>query len=140
MNENNIETKQGTEKKRPRIDTFPKLVLILVELHAMACITASYVLAFINHTTVENLSITIVGQIVVPLVAYILGNTVSNALEKNAFTFSTPLAAIESGLISSPNSDYSTAGTIDNPLDLDDLSDDTDISFEFGGVSGKGDD
>ena len=138
--------KKKEKTRKPKIDTFPKLVLIIVELHGMACVTASYILAFLNHmTVVENLSVTIVGQIVSPLIAYILGNVVSNALEKNQWTFSTPLAAIESGIVQSPTaSTYaetesvseSEVGTVDNPIDLDTLP-----FFEFGDcVNGKGSD
>ena len=32
--------------KKPRIDTFPKLLVILIVLHGLICVTASYVLAF----------------------------------------------------------------------------------------------
>ena len=84
------------KKKKPRIDTFPKAILLIIELHAMACITASYVLAFMYHeSVVENLSITIVGQIVAPLVAYLAGSVVSNIFEKNKLSFSTPLSRLD---------------------------------------------
>lgn len=136
--------KKQEEKRKPRVDTFPKAILLLIELHAMACVTASYVLAFINHTTVvENLSITIVGQIVSPLIVYLTGSVVSNVFEKNQLSFSTPLAAIESGVIptvTSETEEKAPVGTIDNPLDLNEMSDEELVNFEFGGESGKGDD
>ena len=140
----NKDIKNDKKTRKPKIDTFPKLILVIVELHGMACVTASYILAFLNHmTVVENLSVTIVGQIVSPLIAYILGNVVSNALEKNQWTFSTPLSAIESGIVQSPTAPVYTdvelepeVGTVDNPINLDTLP-----LFEFGDCSdGKGSD
>lgn len=140
----NKDIKNDKRARKPKIDTFPKLILVIVELHGMACVTASYILAFLNHmTVVENLSVTIVGQIVSPLIAYILGNVVSNALEKNQWTFSTPLSAIESGIVQSPTTPVYTdvelepeVGTVDNPINLDTLP-----LFEFGDCSdGKGSD
>lgn len=140
----NKDIKNDKKARKPKIDTFPKLILVIVELHGMACVTASYILAFLNHmTVVENLSVTIVGQIVSPLIAYILGNVVSNALEKNQWTFSTPLSAIESGIVQSPTTPVYTdvelepeVGTVDNPINLDTLP-----LFEFGDCSdGKGSD
>ena len=143
--------KKQDKEHKPKINSFPKFILLIVELHAMACITASYVLAFINHVSiVENLSITIVGQIVAPLVAYITGSVVSNIFEKNQLTFSTPLSAIESGIVQSSTasatstSSYdeytkpieSSVGTVDNPINLDELP-----LFEFGDAAcGRGED
>lgn len=130
------------KSKKPRVDTFPKAILLLIELHGMACVTASYVLAFINHmTVVENLSITIVGQIIAPLICYLTGSVISNVFEKNQLTFSTPLSAIESGIIpvstdtissSVPDEyiNFSTEETV-----VDDV-----CSFEFDGCSGLGED
>ena len=138
----NKNNKKDDKEHKPRVNSFPKFILLIVELHAMACITASYVLAFINHVSiVENLSITIVGQIVAPLVAYITGSVVSNIFEKNQLTFSTPLSAIESGIVQSPITPVYTdieseseVGTVDNPIDLDTLP-----LFEFGDcTNGKG--
>ena len=143
--------KKQDKEHKPKINSFPKFILLIVELHAMACITASYVLAFINHVSiVENLSITIVGQIVAPLVAYITGSVISNIFEKNQLTFSTPLSAIESGVIQSPTIPNTSAlnydevqdvsepvvGTVDNPINLDELP-----LFEFGDAAcGRGED
>ena len=75
------------EKKKPRIETFAKLITFLVIIHGMACVTASYVLAFLNHTSVENLSITIVTQIVAPCSLYIICNLLANIFEKNVCHF-----------------------------------------------------
>ena len=79
--------------KKPRIDTFPKLLVILIVLHGLICVTASYVLAFLNYTEIaENLSITIIGEIVAPTVSYIISNVFTNIFEKNKLSFSTPLS------------------------------------------------
>ena len=79
--------------KKPRIDTFPKLLVTLIVLHGLICVTASYVLAFLNYTEiVENLSITIIGEIVAPTVSYIISNVFTNIFEKNKLSFSTPLS------------------------------------------------
>lgn len=137
------------QNKKPKIDTFPKLMLFIIIVHGMMCVTASYVLAFINHiTVVENLSITIVGQIVAPFICYALGSVVSNVFEKNQLTFSTPLTAIESGMVTPINAttttvitnEKDTIGTIDNPIDLNTIDNDELLSFEFGSASGKGED
>lgn len=146
-----MDKNKNDKERKPKVNTFPKFILLIVELHAMVCITASYVLAFINHVSiVENLSITIVGQIVAPLVAYITGSVVSNIFEKNQLTFSTPLSAIESGIVQSSTasttstSSYdeytepieTTIGTVDNPINLDELP-----LFEFGDAAcGRGED
>ncbi len=125
------------EKKKPRIETFAKLITFLVIIHGMACVTASYVLAFLNHTSVENLSITIVTQIVAPCSLYIICNLLANIFEKNQLKISTPLSAIKEGLVTpqlSTNIDCSSISP-DNPLDLDEID-----NFEFATSSGLGDD
>ena len=84
--------------KKPRRDTFPKLLVILIVLHGLICVTASYVLAFMNYTdTVENLSVTIVGEIIAPTVSYIIANVFTNIFEKNKLSFSTPLSYLSQG-------------------------------------------
>ncbi len=142
--------KKQEENKKPKINSFPKLMLFIIILHGMMCVTASYILAFINHiTVVENLSITIVGQIVAPFVCYALGSVVSNVFEKNQLTFSTPLSAIESGIVTPINTATTTTattdekniiGTIDDPMDLNTIDDSELLNFEFNNLSGKGDD
>ena len=83
-------------KKKPRIDTFPKAILVLIVLHGIICVTASYILAFMGYTnTVENLSITIIGEIMAPVITYIIGNCFTNVFEKNKLSFSTPLSRLE---------------------------------------------
>lgn len=84
------------ENRKPRINTFPKLLVSLIVLHGILCVTASYVLAFMGYTdTVENLSITIIGEIISPTVSYIIANVFTNIFEKNKLSFSTPLSRLE---------------------------------------------
>ena len=131
------EKKKEEKIKKPRVDSFPKAILLLIELHGMACVTASYVLAFINHmTVVENLSITIVGQIIAPLIAYLTGSVVSNVFEKNQLTFSTPISAIESGIV--PMNQNIINKSTESQYSNSEIIEDIDF-FEFEGGSGKGD-
>lgn len=131
--------KHKNEKKKPRIETFCKLITFLVITHGMACVTASYVLAFLNHTAVENLSITIVSQIVAPCSLYIICNLLANIFEKNQLKISTPLSAIQAGIVApqyTASVDTTPASiSPDNPMDLDLTND-----FEMETSSGKGDD
>ena len=83
------------QKKRPKIDTFPKLLVTLIVLHGMLCVTASYVFAFFDKVPNESLSITIVGEIIAPVLSYIIANVFSNIFEKNKLSFSTPLSTYE---------------------------------------------
>lgn len=133
---NNYAKKNKQEKKKPRIDTYCKLLTMLVIGHGMLCVTASYVLAYLNHTTVENLSITIITQIVAPCSLYIITNMVANIFEKNELKISTPLSAIQAGIVSSQfTTTIETPISPDNPIDLDLTND-----FEIETSSGKGDD
>jgi len=127
------------DKKKPRINSFLKLITFLCLVHGMLCVTASYVLAFLNHTPVENLSMTIVTQIVAPLCVYTASNTIANIFEKNQLKISTPLSAIKEGLITPQmpmdTNYYSNSSDIDEINDVDDLD-----NFEFASSSGLGDD
>jgi Mn2+/Fe2+ NRAMP family transporter len=68
----------------------------MVELHGITCVTLSYIMGWNDKLNVcENLSITIVGEIIAPIITYAISKTVENVFEKNKLSFSTPLQAVD---------------------------------------------
>ena len=133
-----IEEKQLQAKVR--INSFAKFITFIVVLHGMLCVTASYVIAYLDHNPVENLSVTIVTQIMAPTITYIISNLLMNVFEKNQLSFSTPIAAIESGIVQPPSSSTEEFFEDDNAFIDDNSSLPSLDEFEFGGGSGRGND
>ena len=82
-------------KKRPKVDTFAKLLVMLVVLHGMIMTTLSYVLAGFNHDPVQDVSVAIISEIIAPTVTFMITHVIQNIFEYNKLSFSTPLAHIE---------------------------------------------
>ena len=79
------------KRKRPGGVFFKSLVSIVV-LHGMACVTMSYLLAWMEHTqVVETVSSTIITEIVAPIIVYGFTKTIENIFEKNRLSFSEPV-------------------------------------------------
>lgn len=69
---------------KKKMMTFLKWIVICIELHGISCITCSYIMAFMGKADVlENLSSTIVGEIVAPMLTYGITKTIENIFEKN---------------------------------------------------------
>ncbi len=81
--------------KKPKIETFSKLIVFLVMLHGMAMSTLSYVLAAIGANPVENVSVAIITEIIAPVTVYLATKTIQNIFEYNKLSFSTPLSEIQ---------------------------------------------
>lgn len=73
-----------------------KALCWIVELHALFCISFSYYLAATEKMNpMENLSSTIVTEIVAPIVVMGFTRMIENIFEHNKLSFSTPLNALE---------------------------------------------
>ena len=126
---------------------FTKVIVIITIVYSMALTTISYIWSYLGKDPLVNLSSTIISTLVAPVITYLITNCIQCLFEYNQLAFSTPLAAIESGIVQSPTTSTSTydeytesiessVGTVDNPIDLDELP-----LFEFGDTAcGKGDD
>ena len=75
---------------------FFKCFIAMVECHGLLCVTMSYILAFMERTSVaEQLSIAVISEIIAPVVVLGATKTIENIFEKNILTFSTPLKYYE---------------------------------------------
>lgn len=80
-------------QKKP---TFLKVLVFLIEIHGIACVTVSYMLAWKDKANVnESLSSTIVTEIIAPLITYAISKTVENIFEHNHLKFSEPIGGDE---------------------------------------------
>ena len=96
-------SKRKKKKRKKTKGLYFKALIFMVELHGITCVTLSYVMGFADKMNVcENLSITIVGEIVAPLITYAITKSVENVFEKNKLTFSTPIRAIEDNVDDDP--------------------------------------
>ncbi len=88
--------KKTREKRHNKVRAlFYKVLLICVEVYAMAMLGMSYYLAYIGRDVVlEELSKTITKVIVYPFIAFTINRTVENLAEKNATKFHTPIGEI----------------------------------------------
>lgn len=69
-----------------------KLLCWIIELHAITCITLSYVLAFMDKMNpLESLSSTITTEIIAPIAVLGFTRMIENVFEHNQLSFSTPL-------------------------------------------------
>lgn len=76
--------------KRPT-GVFFKGFLVGVEIHGLLCVTMSYILAFLERTSIaEQLSSAVISEIIAPVVVLGATKTIENIFEKNILTFSTP--------------------------------------------------
>ena len=79
-------------KKKTRA-LFYKVLLICVELYAMAMLGMSYYLAYLGRDVVlEELSKTLVKTIIYPFIAFTINRTVENFAEHNISSFHKPLS------------------------------------------------
>ncbi|MBR4540561.1 MAG: hypothetical protein IKP31_02335 [Lachnospiraceae bacterium] len=85
--------KRTKEKRHNKVRAlFYKILLIVVEVYAMAMLAMSYYLAYIGREIVlEELSQTITKVIVYPFIAFTINRTVENFAEHNSSKFHTPL-------------------------------------------------
>ena len=85
--------KRTKEKRHNRIRAlFYKVLLICVEVYAMAMLGMSYYLAYIGRDVVlEELSKTLVKTIIYPFIAFTINRTVENFAEHNISSFHKPL-------------------------------------------------
>lgn len=84
------------KKKKKKKGIYFKALISVIEVHGLFCVTLSYILAWIERTNVvENLSMTIVSEIIAPLIIYGITKTVENIFEKNQLSFSTPIASVD---------------------------------------------
>ena len=95
-----IKKKHNNRKKKSKKkirSLYFKTLIFVVELHGITCVTLSYIMGWNDKLNVcENLSITIVGEIIAPIITYAISKTVENVFEKNKLSFSTPLQAVDS--------------------------------------------
>ena len=85
--------KRTKEKRNNKVRAlFYKVVLVAIEVYAMAMLGMSYYLAFIGREIVlEELSKTLVKTIIYPFVAYTINRTVENLSEHNITQFHKPI-------------------------------------------------
>lgn len=81
--------------KKPKIETFSKLIVFMVMLHGMVMSTLSYVLAAFGNNPVESVSVAIVTEVIAPVTVYLATKTIQNIFEYNKLSFSTPLKEIQ---------------------------------------------
>lgn len=83
------------KSKRPKIETFSKLIVFMVMLHGMLMSTLSYVLSAFGHDPVENVSVAIITEVIAPVSVYLATKTIQNIFEYNKLSFSTPISEIQ---------------------------------------------
>lgn len=138
--------KNKEEKRKKFLDRFSKFIVFFCLLYGLGLTTVSYIFCFLGKESLVDLSSVIVSTIVAPVTVWLCQNALCNIFEKNQLAFSTPITAIQSGIISNLESssvniskpisknDDIEVGTVDNPIDLDTLP-----LFEFGDcTNGKG--
>lgn len=76
--------------KKPK-GLFFKWFVVAVEIHGLLCVTMSYILAFMERTSIaEQLSAAVISEIIAPVVVLGATKTIENIFEKNVLAFSTP--------------------------------------------------
>lgn len=77
---------------------FFKWFIAAVEIHGLLCVTMSYILAFMERTSIaENLSSAVISEIIAPVVVLGATKTIENIFEKNVTKFSTPVTFFDDG-------------------------------------------
>ncbi len=78
-------------KKKTRA-LFYKVLVLLIEVYAMALLGASYYLAYLDKSIVlEDLSKTLVEAIIYPFIAFTINRTIENYAEHNTDKFRQPI-------------------------------------------------
>lgn len=78
-------------KKNKGKGLFFKWFIAAVEIHGLLCVTMSYILAFMERTSIaEQLSSAVISEIIAPVVVLGATKTIENIFEKNVLAFSTP--------------------------------------------------
>lgn len=92
-NKRKLKRKIKKIKKKKQIRGFGfKLLCYIIEIHALLCISASYILAFMDKiSTNETLSAGIVAEIIAPVVVWGFKGMIENIFEHNKFLFSEPI-------------------------------------------------
>ena len=76
--------KKGVEKLSKFVDSFMKILVLIVVIHGLVCITLSYILAFLGASdVVESLSSTMVTEVIAPVTIYGITKTIENVSKYN---------------------------------------------------------
>ena len=70
-------------KKKVKIDTFCKVIVIVAMIHGIVLSTASYVLAYLGRDTVYEVSTVIVSEILAPIINYLDTNMIAKIVYIN---------------------------------------------------------
>lgn len=66
------------------VDSFMKILVVIVITHGLICISLSYVLAFMGYSeVVESLSSTMVTEVIAPVTIYGITKTIENVSKYN---------------------------------------------------------
>lgn len=66
------------------VDSFMKILVVIVVAHGLICISLSYVLAFLGYAeVVESLSSTMVTEVIAPVTIYGITKTIENVSKYN---------------------------------------------------------
>lgn len=66
------------------VDSFMKILVVIVVAHGLICISLSYVLAFLGfQEVVESLSSTMVTEVIAPVTIYGITKTIENVSKYN---------------------------------------------------------
>lgn len=66
------------------VDSFMKILVVIVVAHGLICISLSYVLAFLGFSeVVESLSSTMVTEVIAPVTIYGITKTIENVSKYN---------------------------------------------------------
>lgn len=66
------------------VDSFMKILVVIVVTHGLICISLSYVLAFLGfQEVVESLSSTMVTEVIAPVTIYGITKTIENVSKYN---------------------------------------------------------
>ena len=66
------------------VDSFMKILVVIVVTHGLVCISLSYVLAFMGYSeVVESLSSTMVTEVIAPVTIYGITKTIENVSKYN---------------------------------------------------------
>ena len=71
-------------KLKKFVDSFMKILVVIVVFHGLICISLSYVLAFLGfQEVVESLSSTMVTEVIAPVTIYGITKTIENVSKYN---------------------------------------------------------
>lgn len=72
------------KKLKKFVDSFMKILVVIVVTHGLICISLSYVLAFLGYSeVVESLSSTMVTEVIAPVTIYGITKTIENVSKYN---------------------------------------------------------